>query len=60
MAAMTVTKTTAMAIPSAVSNFLDTPKKGQFPRYWARSMLLTKVAEIARKKRSMSFSSIPE
>jgi hypothetical protein len=41
--AITSTKTTAMAIPPAVSIFLEVPKNGQFPRYCISKILLTKI-----------------
>jgi hypothetical protein len=52
MPAMARTKTTAMAIPTAVSIFLDVPRKGQFPRYWISKILLTRMALIANNIRS--------
>ena len=39
---------TAMAIPTAVSIFLEVPKNGQFPRNWASRMLLTKIQLIIK------------
>ena len=41
--------TTAMAMPTAVSIFFDTPRKGQFPRYCIRRILLTKMQLTASK-----------
>ena len=35
--AMTMTKVTARDMPTALSNFLDTPRKGQIPRNLART-----------------------
>ena len=50
IAARVMTKTTAPLMPTAVSIFFDTPRKGQFPRYWISRMLLIKMALIARVK----------
>jgi len=43
MPAITRTNTTAMAIPTAVSIFLEVPRNGQLPRYCINRMLLTKI-----------------
>lgn len=42
--AKVITKITAMPIPSAVSTFLETPKKGQMPKNLVRTKLFTKMA----------------
>ena len=42
--ASTMTKATAADMPSDVSIFLETPRKGQMPRNCANTMLLTKMA----------------
>ena len=44
MVASVNTKATAADIPSDVSTFLDTPKKGQIPRNCDRMILLTNIA----------------
>ena len=46
--ASTSTKTTAIAIPTAVSIFLEVPRKGQLPRYWANRILLMRMHDMAR------------
>ena len=43
MEANVITKTTAAPIPAAVSTFLDTPRKGQIPRNWLNTTLLTNI-----------------
>ena len=50
--AITSTKTTAMAMPTAVSIFLDVPRNGQFPRNWASKMLFIRIQLIARTIKS--------
>jgi hypothetical protein len=40
-----MTKTTAMAIPVAVSILLEVPKNGQFPRNLASRILFTRMAD---------------
>ena len=47
--AMTSTKTTAMAMPTAVSIFFEVPKNGQFPRYCISKILFTKIQLIKSK-----------
>ena len=42
--AMAITKVTAAPMPSEVSTFDDTPRKGQMPRNCASTTLLTKMA----------------
>ena len=42
---MVSTKATAIPIPNAVSIFFDTPRNGQMPRNWERTILLTNIAE---------------
>ena len=44
--ASVMTKTTAPDIPTAVEILLDTPKKGQMPKNWENTMLLTNIAPI--------------
>ena len=39
-----MTKVTAMPMPTAVSTFLDTPRKGQMPRNWEKMKLFAKIA----------------
>jgi hypothetical protein len=46
MDASVITNITAPPIPTAVEILLDTPKNGQSPKNWARTMLLTRIAEI--------------
>jgi hypothetical protein len=41
---MAITKVTAAPMPSEVSTFDDTPRKGQMPRNCASTTLLTKMA----------------
>jgi hypothetical protein len=56
MAAETViTNVTAIPIPVAVSNLLETPRKGQIPRNLARTKLFTNMAE---KKSRNTFISL--
>ena len=50
--ARTSTNTTAMAMPVAVSIFLEVPRKGQFPRYWISRMLLISTQLNRRTARS--------
>ncbi len=45
MEAITITKITAILMPTAVSTFLDTPRKGQIPKNRASTKLLTSIAE---------------
>ena len=66
MVASVNTKATAADIPSEVSTFLETPKKGQMPRNCENTMLFTKMAEkninryaislFAGKARSLKFN----
>ena len=51
-----ITKVTAMPMPSAVSTFLDTPMKGQMPRNWDRTKLLTRIAAKAMASRLVILS----
>jgi hypothetical protein len=41
-------------MPVAVDSLLETPRKGQIPRNWARTILLTKIAEIIIRKYSIA------
>ena len=43
-----------MDMPDAVDSLLDTPRKGQMPRNCARTMLLTKMADIIMRKYSIA------
>jgi hypothetical protein len=54
MVARVITKTTAPPIPTEVDNLFDTPRNGQIPRNWAKTMLLTKIAEMIIMMYSMS------
>src|SRR5665648_263015 len=58
MVASTITKVTAPDIPIAVLTLFETPRKGHTPRNWARTMLLTSIAEIISKMYSISLSSL--
>ncbi len=49
-AAITETNTTAAPIPTATSIDFEVPKKGQFPRYWAKTILFIKIAAIISMK----------
>ena len=49
MVASVITKHTAPDIPTAVLSLEDTPRKGQIPRNWLRTMLLTNIAEMMMK-----------
>ena len=42
--ARTITKITATDIPTAVSNFLDTPRNGQIPKNLDNTKLLVRIA----------------
>ena len=46
-----MTKVTAIPMPTAVSTFLDTPRKGQIPKNWEKIKLFAKMAPsvIARR-----------
>ena len=44
MVARVITKATAADMPSEVSIFFDTPRKGQMPRNCDRMILLTNIA----------------
>ena len=46
--AMTRTNTTAMAMPTAVSIFLEVPRKGQLPKNCASRILLMRMQLMAR------------
>ena len=39
-----MTKVTAMPMPTAVSTFLETPRKGQMPRNWEKMKLFARMA----------------
>ncbi len=56
--ARTSTKTTAMAMPMAVSILLETPRNGQFPRYCISRMLLTKM-QLDHQKNVITHGSSP-
>ena len=43
---MVMTKVTAAPIPSAESMRLETPRKGQIPKNWDRTILFTNMADI--------------
>ena len=43
--ATAITKVTAILIPKADSRFFETPIKGQMPKNWANTILLTNMAE---------------
>ena len=51
-----MTKQTAIDMPVAVDSLLETPRYGQIPRNCARTMLLTKIAEMIIRKYSISLS----
>ena len=42
-----MTKVTAMPMPTAVSIFLETPRKGQMPRNWEKMKFFTRMAPSA-------------
>ena len=44
--ARVITKHTAMDMPAAVLNLLDTPRKGQIPRNCASRILFTNIADM--------------
>ena len=46
MVAIVRTNVTAAPIPTAVSTFLETPRKGQIPKNCAKTTLLTNIATI--------------
>jgi hypothetical protein len=46
MVAITMTKVTAPVIPRPVEIFLETPRKGQIPKNWLNTMLLTNMADM--------------
>jgi hypothetical protein len=48
--AITETNTTAVPIPMDTSTDFEVPKKGQFPRYWAKTILFIKMAAIISMK----------
>jgi hypothetical protein len=50
MVAITVTKTTDMPMPRATPRSLEHPRYGQFPRFCARTILLTNMAETKTSK----------
>ena len=52
-----MTKQTAMLMPVEVESFPETPRKGQMPRNWARTILLTNIAEIMMRKYSIPVTS---
>ena len=54
--AMMVTNTTALPMPKATPRSLEQPRYGQLPRYWASTILLTKMAEMKSWKISMEDS----
>ena len=56
-----MTKVTAMPMPTAVSTFLDTPRKGQMPKNWEKIKLLDKIApsEIASRLKIVSIICSP-
>jgi hypothetical protein len=43
-----------MDIPVAVESLLETPRKGQIPRNWARTILFTNIADIIMRKYSIA------
>ena len=53
MVARVSTKATAPPMPSAVSIFFDTPRKGQMPRNCDNTMLLTNIADMNIKMYSI-------
>ena len=56
MVASVSTKATAADMPSEVSIFFDTPRKGQMPRNCANTMLLTKMALMKMSKYSIDYA----
>ena len=46
-----MTKVTAMPMPTAVSTFLETPRKGQQPRNWEKMKLFTRMAPRVMERR---------
>ena len=53
--ARVITKHTAMDMPVAVDSLFDTPRNGQIPRNWDRTILLTNIAAINIRKYSIVF-----
>ena len=53
--AIVMTKTTAAPIPTDEEILLDTPKKGQIPKVWAKTILLTNIVLMIRRIYSMTF-----
>ena len=51
--AMKMTKITALPMPTATPLSREQPRYGQLPRYWASTMLLTKMAEMKSSKTLM-------
>ena len=52
--ASVMTKHTARLMPEAVDSLFDTPRKGQIPRNCARTILLTKIAEMMMSRYSIT------
>jgi hypothetical protein len=55
MVAMVITKTTALPIPIDVEMLFETPKKGQIPKNFARTILLMKMADIIMMRYSIRY-----
>lgn len=53
--ARAITKMTAAPIPKEVEIRVDTPKKGQIPRNWVKTMLFTNIAEMINRMYSMAY-----
>jgi hypothetical protein len=54
MVARTITNTTAALIPTAVDTLVETPRNGQMPKNWARTIFETRMAEIMMTMYSMT------
>jgi hypothetical protein len=50
MVAITITNVTAPVMPMPVDIFFETPRKGQIPRNWLKTILLTNIADMTMIK----------